>query len=452
MRINYNAAQPGANRLIQAFTSGTRQKAEENEMLRLAQVDQRVASAGKDNADANLLNQRGAYLDDLPGFLSNQTGAPLPLAKKYADYNKTGNWGQIEPPTSTDAEGELLAGLSPTPITEVPEEIKGLMDQFKRALQTYGGVRGASASNPEQIAKSQTEYQQQAVTDNAVDLAQQGKVDQASALSQAGKIGQQIKRFDGITGTGAVFNPATGEVVATGNPLVDAFIKKLGKDTVSDGDSSDDANAPWAKIKDSKKQDEARIRFGIAADKTVDDMKEDSKKAKDMNNSLDRFIFLNEKNKTGGAYNSSIARGVGKIINSEFEEMMSLSDKLTPAMRQGLPGAASDRDISMFRGATVGVEKLPQANKNIAHGLKVANENTIDRVKFMNDYLTQNNHLRGADEAWSQYLDANPIFDPTKPEGSYQLNNKRVKYDKWKNSGQTNVNSGAGKGKFLGFE
>ena len=226
MRINYNAAQPGANRLMQAFTSGTRQKAEENEMLRLAQVDQRVASAGKDNADANLLNQRGAYLEDQPGFLSAQTGAPLPLAKKFSDYIKTGNWGQIEPPTSTDAEGELLAGLSSTPITEIPEEIKPLMDQFKRALQTYGGVRGASASNPEQIAKSQGEYQGQGITDAAVELAQQGKFDEASALSQAGKIGQQIKRYDDIGATGGVYSPATGDVVATGNPLVAAFLKK----------------------------------------------------------------------------------------------------------------------------------------------------------------------------------------------------------------------------------
>ena len=230
MRINYNAAQPGANRLIQAFTSGTRQNAEEKEMLRLAQVDQRVASAGKDNADANLLNQRSAYLDDLPGFLSNQTGAPLPLAKKYADYNKTGNWGQIEPPTSTDEEGALMAGAQPTPITEVPEEIKGLMDQFKRALQTYGGVRGASASNPEQIARSQGEYQGQGVTDTAIELARQGKFDEASSLNQAGKIGQQVKRYDDIGATGGVYSPATGEVVNphTVPPYISAFGSGLG--------------------------------------------------------------------------------------------------------------------------------------------------------------------------------------------------------------------------------
>ena len=226
MRINYNAAAPGTNRLMEAFLSPTRKNAEQNEMARLAQVDQRMASAGKDNAEAGLLNQRSAYLEDQPGFLSGQTGAPLPLAQKFADYLKTGNWGQTESPSSTDAEGALMAGAPPSPITDIPEEIKPLMEKFTRALQTQSGLRGASAANPEQIARSQGEYQGQGITDTAVALAQQGKIDQASALSQAGKIGQQIKRYDNIAGTGAVFSPATGEVLASDNPLVKAFVKK----------------------------------------------------------------------------------------------------------------------------------------------------------------------------------------------------------------------------------
>lgn len=226
MRINYNAARPGTNRLMQAFLSPTRQDAETRELDRLERQDQRSASASKNIAEADLLNQRSSYLEDQPAFLSAQAGAPLPLAKKFSDYIQTGNWGQVEPPTSTDAEGELLAGLQPSPITEIPEEIKPLMDQFKRALQTYGGVRGASASNPEQIARSQGEYQGQGITDSAVDLARQGKFDEASSLSQAGKLGQQIKRYDDIGATGGVYSPSTGEVVASGNPLVAAFLKK----------------------------------------------------------------------------------------------------------------------------------------------------------------------------------------------------------------------------------
>ena len=229
MKINYNASQPGANRLMQAFLSPTRKNAEDNEMLRLAQTDQRMAAASKDNAEADLLNQRSSYLQDQPGFLSGQTGAPLPLAKKFSDYLKTGNWGQTEPPSSTDAEGALMAGAPPLPITEIPEEIKPLMDQFKRALQTQSGLRGSSAANPEQIAKSQGEYQGQGITDTAVDLARQGKFDEASSVNQAGKIGQQIKRYDDIGATGGVYNPSTGEVVASGNPLVNAFINKSNK-------------------------------------------------------------------------------------------------------------------------------------------------------------------------------------------------------------------------------
>ena len=230
MKINFNAAAPGLNRLTQAFSSGNRQKAEENELLRLAQTDQRIASAAKDNADANVTNQRSAYLDDQPAFLSGQTGAPLPLAKKFSDFLKTGNYGQVEQPAGED--GQIP---EPSYITETPEDIKPLEDKFMRALQTYSGLRGASTSNPEQIARSQGEYQQQGVTDDAVNLVRQGKIDQGSSLSQAGKIGQQIKRYDNIAGTGAVFNPATGEVIGNGNQLVDAFTKKLGKETTKSG-------------------------------------------------------------------------------------------------------------------------------------------------------------------------------------------------------------------------
>ena len=226
MRINYNAARPGTNRMAQAFASPTRQDAEDRELDRLSRADQRSASTSKNVAEAGLLDQRKAFLDDQPGFLSSQAGAPLPLAKKFSDYIKTGNWGQTEVPTSTDAEGELLAGLQPSPITEIPEDIKPLMEKFTRALQTQGGLRGASTSNPEQIAKSQGEYQGQSITDSAVDLARQGKFDESSSLNQAGKIGQQIKRYDDIGQTGAVYSPSTGEVVTNRNPLLDAFVKK----------------------------------------------------------------------------------------------------------------------------------------------------------------------------------------------------------------------------------
>ena len=447
MKINYNATRPGANRLLQAFASPIREDAEARELDRLDRQNQRSASASKNIAEANLLNQRSSFIEDQPEFLSSQAGAPLPLAKKFSDYIKTGNWGQVEPPTSTDAEGELLAG-APTTITEIPEEIKPLMEKFTRALQTQGGLRGASAANPAQIAQSQGEYQQQGVTDNAVDLARQGKFDEASSLNQAGKIGQKIKRYDNIGTTGGVINTATGEVAAGGNPLIKAFMAKSGAGSTS----QDDPNAPWARINDPKKRDDARIRFGAAADKTMEELKENAGKSTEMNQSLDRFIFLNEKNRTGGGYSIPGSQAIAGAFNPEIAEMKSLSDKLTPAMRQGLPGAASDRDISMFRGATVGVEKLPAANKNIAKGLKAANENRIDRAAFMNEYLTERGHLRGADDMWSQYLESNPIFDPKKPEGSYSLNEKRVKYNKWKGAGQERPTGGTGKGKFIGFE
>lgn len=429
MRINYNAAQPGANRLMQAFTSGTRQKAEENEMLRLAQVDQRVASAGKDNADANLLNQRGAYLEDQPGFLSAQTGAPLPLAKKFSDYIKTGNWGQIEPPSSTDAEGELLAGAQPTPITEIPEDIKPLMEKFTRAIQTYGGVRGASASNPEQIARSQGEYQGQGITDAAVELAQKGEVDQASALSQAGKIGQQIKRFDGITGTGAVFSPATGEVVATGNPLVDAFVKKLGKEN---------SNQSGVKLKQGERFTADGNVEAIKGSDTY--IKQSGLHAKDYGSLIGAETKLNNAKKK---VESLLAETNKQAFDNNFGGYSAYATKLLPGKTQDMSAKIESFKSDM---KSAGLE-LMRSGGSI--GVM-----SVAEWPIVQDMIDRIDPKMGVPAARQTFKEIGEYFDRIRENAkeTYDTEWSDTQFYKKNRSRAPNSPPSQGKGKFLGFE
>jgi len=192
-----------------------------------------------------------------------------------------------------------------------------------------------------------------------------------------------------------------------------------------------DSQSPWANITDPKKKDDAKMRFGIAADRQINDLQEAAVKASGVNKSIDQFLALNEKVTTGGANRVPGVQTARAVFDPDIETMMSISDRLTPAMRQGLPGAASDRDIAMFRGATVGVEKKRETNRNIGQGLKAANDNLVQRYEFMNEYLTARGHLRGSEQEWSRYLEANPIFDPTQPVGSFELNSNRLPYSQW---------------------
>ena len=68
-----------------------------------------------------------------------------------------------------------------------------------------------------------------------------------------------------------------------------------------------------------------------------------------------------------------IASGLtgGKL--PEMEAFSSLIDKLTPQMRQGMPGAASDRDVAIFRNALPSMLKTPEGNQIVMGTLRAMN-------------------------------------------------------------------------------
>ena len=227
-------------------------------------------------------------------------------------------------------------------------------------------------------------------------------------------------------------NTATGElksVVGAEDPAAMLMLGNMRAETTQD------PNAPWRNITDPKKRDEARIRFGAAADARAAKEQEEVGNAGQIIGALDRFLYLNENSSTGAQFRVPGAKAAASAFSDDYAEMQSITDLLTPQMRQGMPGAASDRDVAMFRGATVGLDKPPEANRNIAMGLKIAQQNKIDRANFIANYVTEKGHDRGADAAWKQYLNANPIFDPKAKQGSYQLNQNRVDFQDWMQSG-----------------
>lgn len=193
---------------------------------------------------------------------------------------------------------------------------------------------------------------------------------------------------------------------------------------------------PWDTMPEAEKpgmmsrvytQDVARLRKEQDAIKSNPQMK----------SNLQRFKYLNSLEETGGP----LDRLTDFSFDEQKREMVAITNRLTPAMRQGMPGAASDRDVAMFRGATVGIGNTKAINDALVTGMSTMIENSDDRLDFMREYLRVNKHLEGAEAYWKQYLEDNPIFDPSEDEGSYVINKNRMNWKDYFRGGERKANT-----------
>lgn len=214
------------------------------------------------------------------------------------------------------------------------------------------------------------------------------------------------KRYLSIPGIG-VMDLTTNQLVTPGTPAPDTSGALNLPNVLPAG-----ANLP------PKSAEKVLTADAQAAYQEVGKMREQITPLVDMAEMADRFgqlldKQLSQKQGTGGLLRRIPGAGtIEGVFDAEIEEMQSLTDKITPLMRQGMPGAASDTDVRMFRGATFGPDKSPEVNSNIIIGMQTAAQNAQERLAFMEAYAGQQNTLRGANEAWQKYLNANPIFDP----------------------------------------
>lgn len=98
-------------------------------------------------------------------------------------------------------------------------------------------------------------------------------------------------------------------------------------------------------------------------------------------------------------------------------------------------GRVTNMDLGLFKSGMVGVDKSKQANDAIGQALRIRLQNDLDRHEFEQNYFQTHQHLRGAEAAWNDYLNKNPIFDPNDPNqgkaGHYTLNPYRLRYDEY---------------------
>ncbi len=184
-----------------------------------------------------------------------------------------------------------------------------------------------------------------------------------------------------------------------------------------------------------KAREQFQTKMYAAGDKQVAETEQEARAAQQFGQDAKRFKELNKNTTTGPLMGSGPVGFVRKIGSSDLQEMDAISSKLIPKMREPGSGNTSDFDARMFGKATIGIDKDKKANDSIALGLIAKSQMDQERSGFMRSYLEGNGTLRGADQAWLKYANANPIFDPASP-GAPKINEKRAHWRQFFSNGQ----------------
>lgn len=154
---------------------------------------------------------------------------------------------------------------------------------------------------------------------------------------------------------------------------------------------------------------------------------------------LDRFEALNQRQRTGGIQHQDqdgwervapwnwpgMAGGVVAKMDPEYKEMSGISSGLQGKARPVGSGATSDFEQRLYRMGVPSPEKEGPTNSSIIAYQKGVMAEENDRLAFQEEFLRRNGSLSGSQQAWSQYVTANP-YTVTGEGGRSALNGKRT--------------------------
>jgi hypothetical protein len=151
-------------------------------------------------------------------------------------------------------------------------------------------------------------------------------------------------------------------------------------------------------------------------------------------NALTRFGNLLTKQEKQGGGTGGILRQVPGVIGAEAQidpeiaNMQAIADEITPHMRQGMPGAASDRDVAMFQGATVSPKKMLEVNRNVIRAKLAQLERDGEYTRTKRAWIDKYRTMEGFEAEWNDFTNANPIFADPGLAADYALNPNRIEY------------------------
>lgn len=411
-----------------------------------ANAEESLSKAANERIKTGMLQGRPALVEEM---VANAAGADVPLVRDIRSFVQTGRRQQV-PMGPETAEGDMGVGsqqFDPAIQSRVARELQRLapvlmssgdikVDDWAKALNQYRGMDLgddvlAGRRTAGDVGRSQAAVEAKplynsdangAVLDlfgGALDVnnpmaqgtislkkeqagAQKANAVQSYASADASRASAAKTRADMLRGDGE-------GGIGMPLPVLGAPVPNV---------------LPWQNQSNSKDANKVKAAEITRGSKAIEQDVEEARKEAGLAAAAERFIELNSKVGTGTVLDKSMLGRTARSMGSDYAEMESITAKLAPAMRQPGSGASSDYDGKQFERATVGVDKPKQTNENIARAVIARSRQAQDYADFRRTYLEQNGTLQGADRYWKQYVDSNPIFDPSKP-GTFQLNQNR---------------------------
>jgi hypothetical protein len=211
------------------------------------------------------------------------------------------------------------------------------------------------------------------------------------------------------------------------------------------GDSTVLAPMPYDNFSDPKARDRDYLQEKAQANKIKTAARSQADKSAATKAAAQAFVKLNDRTDTGGMYATPIiggmARSLGSTFDTDVQQMEAITARIVPGQREPGSGAASDLDARMFERATVGVDKGKTANKAIANAISAQADRDSEYLNFVDWYFQRHRTTQGMDQAWQEFVNANPIFDPQKQE-AFSLNQQKKSWRQFFGVGQPNAARG----------
>ena len=191
---------------------------------------------------------------------------------------------------------------------------------------------------------------------------------------------------------------------------------------------------PYAQMSSPQQRDMFYRQESRAHDKIAGDARNAARTAAKSQAQMEQFVKLNQKTSTGPTYGLPIIGDVTKFaarnFNSDFANMEAITAAVAPNQRPPGSGPTSDYDAKQFERATVGVDKPGDSNVRIATAAIAQAKRDREYAQFVDWYFQKMRTNQGMDQAWLEYVDSNPIFDP-QDQASFSLNKGSTPWRQW---------------------
>lgn len=139
---------------------------------------------------------------------------------------------------------------------------------------------------------------------------------------------------------------------------------------------------------------------------------------------------------SAGPHGASVHGGEGFNINPflavrkynpDIQAMDKITQNLVTTMTKPGFSRVTNFDLQTFQKGMMGIDKPEEVNRAIAAPIKAFGKDQLDYHQFLQDYYQVHGTRQGAENQWMDYLNHNPIFDPTQP-GKMAPNTHRMQY------------------------